>query len=73
MIKDEEGRIKYLDPKEDSKVHTGHSVCNTCRKDMPICWEVVCKTCNRTFCYEHAVLIEGYWCCLDCAEEDVED
>jgi len=73
MIKDDVGRIKYLDPEKDSKIHIGHSVCNTCGKDMPICWEVVCRFCNKTFCCDHAVLIGNQWSCLDCAEKDVED
>lgn len=47
----------------------GHSVCGTCGKDMPGCWDVVCKGCNRTFCYNHADTRNERWFCLECLAE----
>ncbi len=44
----------------------GHSVCNRCLKDMPVCWDVVCFQCNKTFCYDHAKVVNGLWYCLSC-------
>jgi len=73
MFKDKEGRIKCLSPIYDKEVHSGHSVCNICGKDMPTSWHIVCRTCNRTFCYEHAVDIDNYWYCPECAKKEKED
>jgi len=66
---DHKGRIKRItldDPRGD-----GHSICNTCGKDMPKCWDIVCSVCNRTFCYDCAVSMEGdpYWYCRECFED----
>ena len=71
MLVDRQGRITRLD--KDDKAHSGHSVCNTCKKDMPYCWDVVCKECGGTFCYSCSVAIDPnyskihYWYCLKCA------
>jgi hypothetical protein len=48
--------------------HGGHAVCMHpgCGKDMPRCWDVICKTCMRPYCYAHAVVVGGYWICLTC-------
>lgn len=61
MIKDNKGRIKYL----EKNVHlgTGHSVCNSCGKDMPGVWNVVCRECWGTFCYDCSIVVENYWYC----------
>jgi hypothetical protein len=62
MIKDEQGRIKYLEL-EDVNIHNGHSVCDICGKDMPICWDVVCAECHGTFCYDCSIAVDGFWYC----------
>jgi len=66
--KDESGRITEIS-RDHPDITNCHSVCNTCGKDMPICWDIVCKVCSRTFCYEHAVDIDNYWYCPECAKE----
>jgi len=50
----------------DEDIHKGASVCNICGKIMPFCWDVVCKKCNGTSCYDHAKLKNGYWYCKNC-------
>lgn len=40
-------------PGIDYDVHQGASVCNICGSTREIIWDVVCKLCNKTFCYEH--------------------
>jgi hypothetical protein len=60
MKKDDKGRITGL---EGDYCHSGHSVCNSCGKDMPGCWDVVCYSCNKTFCYKCSIIISGYWYC----------
>ena len=46
----------------------GHSVCNTCEKDMPVVWDVVCYKCNKTFCYDCSAsgTISNKWYCKRC-------
>jgi len=68
FITDEMGRIVKLNPNSDC--HRGHSVCNTCGKDMPGVWETVCYKCGRTSCYKHSFVIQGYWYCEDCCKEN---
>lgn len=62
ILRDGLGRITYIP--SNSNTHSGHSVCGTCSKDMPICWDVVCYGCNRTFCYDCVESKCGYWLCL---------
>ena len=52
---------------KDDDLHSGGSLCNYCGKIMPVCWDVVCYKCNRTFCYAHSKNINGYWYCIECA------
>jgi len=68
MIKrDKQGRITEIS-RDHPNITNCHSVCNVCGKDMPICWDIVCYVCNRTFCYEHAKDIDNYWYCPECAK-----
>lgn len=73
--RDSQGRLKkFNDPSELEirdelgrlRGHAAHSVCNECGKDMPKCWDVVCKGCNRTFCYKHSHVVNSFWWCKDC-------
>ncbi len=41
----------------------GHSVCNSCGKDMPVVWDTVCSICRFTFCYDCSVERDGRWYC----------
>lgn len=61
---DKEHRITSL--LSDEKVSSGRSVCNHCKKEMPICWDAVCYLCRKTFCYKHVVVKDGKWFCLAC-------
>ncbi len=63
ITKDSQGRITNIGNED---IHTGHSVCNTCGKDMPICWDTVCWGCRDTSCYEHSHTANGYWFCEKC-------
>jgi hypothetical protein len=70
MKKDKKGRIKEFS-EEDLVTHpeeimTGHSVCNKCGKDMPICWDTVCSVCLKTFCYDCSKASLLKWYCLNC-------
>ena len=65
MKADNQGRIIQIEDNEDPEGDC-HSVCNSCKKDMPICWDVVCCNCKRTFCYECSRAIKKKWYCLDC-------
>jgi hypothetical protein len=61
---DENGRIKRIKtPLKDNHLGHGHSVCNTCLKDMPNCWDTVCYSCGRTQCYDHSYVSDGHWFC----------
>jgi len=64
--KDSKGRITYISL--DDSINTGHSVCGICGKDMPGCWEIVCRECNGTFCYDCANIKASrrHWYCLNC-------
>ncbi|MCK5604808.1 hypothetical protein KAR91_23160 [Candidatus Pacearchaeota archaeon] len=62
--RDKKGRITYVSL--DDPVHTGHSVCGICGKDMPKCWDFVCEECNGTFCYDCANTKWAFWYCLNC-------
>ena len=42
----------------------GNSICVTCQKRMPICWDTTCFTCDDTSCYTHSVAVEGHWYCV---------
>ena len=64
MITDEIGRIKNISKEDD--LHSGHSVCNTCGKDMLICWDTVCCKCGNTSCYKCSAGDEKYWFCFEC-------
>jgi hypothetical protein len=61
MEKDNEGRITNL-AKAD-QVQKGHSVCVSCGKDMPICWDTVCFKCGDTSCYACSDCDREYWFC----------
>lgn len=61
MIKDEQGRITHLE--QGDNCHRGHSVCNTCGKDMPRCWDTICSKCLGAFCYLHSAAVMGNWYC----------
>ena len=66
-LKDNKGRwIEVTSP----EINTGHSVCNNCGKDMPGCWDIICKKCNRTFCYDCVIhsypTHPKYWYCKEC-------
>lgn len=63
-------RLRYVGI--DSNIHTGHSVCNSCGKDMPKVWDVVCKGCGRTFCYNCSDSSLGYWYCYQCGNDAVK-
>lgn len=45
----------------------GDSVCVTCSKKMPKCWDTVCAKCWDTSCYDHSFAIDGKWLCVKCA------
>ncbi len=61
---DDKGRLKKID--NSKEWHNGHSVCNSCGKDMPNVWDTVCFGCDRTFCYAHSISYKGYWYCRKC-------
>ncbi len=62
--KDELGRIT----KPARGMTYGHSVCNSCGKDMPVCWDTVCLSCHHTFCYDCSVTVGNRWYCKECKE-----
>jgi len=41
----------------------GHSICVTCEKPMPKCWDTVCHVCGDTSCYAHSYRDDKYWYC----------
>ena len=49
--------------KKSSTIQKGHSVCVSCGKDMPICWDTVCYKCGDTSCYECSTNINNKWYC----------
>lgn len=63
-IYDDKGRITQLT--DGDGVCSGHSVCVSCGTDMPGCWQVVCKGCNKTFCYACSLTGDGFWFCVSC-------
>lgn len=65
--KNEKGLIFKVTGKVDfGEVGKGHSVCNGCGKDMPVCWDVVCSRCDKTFCYDCAKTKLNKWVCKEC-------
>ena len=66
VTRDNRGRISAIDV--DDLINSGDAVCNKCGKDMPICWDVVCYVCNKTFCYNCATPIHGKWLCFEHAQ-----
>ena len=69
MKRNELGFITEIDPIIDKDVCRGSSVCNDCGLVMMKCWHVVCKGCNKTFCYNCSKDIDDYWFCNDCSKE----
>ena len=61
MKTDALGRITELEDNDDC--HKGHSVCNSCGKDMPVCWDVVCNSCKKTLCYNCSIVEFCFWQC----------
>jgi hypothetical protein len=64
-----------------SPVLAGASICCTCKKEMPKCWDTVCYGCGDTSCYQHSWITEppgivggyrvkdaptNYWYCEKC-------
>ncbi len=41
----------------------GSSICQSCGKEMPVCWDTVCAHCGGTFCYDCSVGVDGHWFC----------
>ncbi len=70
MIKDNQGRIMGVDRSDN--IHTGHSVCNKCGKDMPVCWNTICAGCQKTFCYEDSYVQNGHWYCKKCKDNIIQ-
>ncbi len=50
----------------DEDISNGDSLCTFCGRIMYRCWDVVCKECRGTFCYNHIIEIGGHWYCMDC-------
>ena len=48
----------------------GHSICVTCGKRMPVCWDTACYYCGDTSCYDHSIERDGKWLCLKCANKN---
>lgn len=46
----------------------GDSLCVTCRKQMPRCWDTVCSICGDTSCYSHSHSDGTSWFCEKCAK-----
>ena len=72
MELDSSGRVVCLSEEEmsDADCKWGDAVCNSCELDMPICWDVVCVKCRRTFCYHCSRLaVDGCWHCESCFGE----
>jgi hypothetical protein len=46
------------------------SLCVTCGKEMPWCWNTSCRGCGATSCYQHSLLLSNgkaeYWFCPKC-------
>ena len=49
---------------------SGSSICVTCQKKMPGCWDTVCYGCGDTSCYDHSTAIDKKWFCAKCAKTD---
>ena len=66
---DYKGRIKQISM--DDPRNSGHSVCNTCGKDMLKIWDIVCSVCNKTFCYDCAASWDRdpSWYCQRCFDK----
>jgi hypothetical protein len=74
MEKDNQGRVVWIDPDFEIPEGTaigGHSACCECGKDMPICWDVVCFECNRTFCHDCSTSWLSRWYCYECRWQGV--
>lgn len=68
---DEYGRIMQITPNYRSGIDGpigGPSVCNGCQTDMPKIWDVACKGCRKTFCYDcvRAASTGSFWYCAAC-------
>jgi len=64
MKTDNKGRITNVSRKD--KIFKGHSVCVTCGKDMPVCWDTVCYKCRNTSCYNCSTSSKNFWYCKKC-------
>lgn len=49
--------------------YTGSSICTTCKKEMPVCWDTVCAGCGDTSCYEHSETVDRKWYCPKCVDK----
>lgn len=61
---DERNRIVKIDV--DTAAFRGHSVCNSCEKDMKIVWDTVCFYCRKTFCYDCISIQDEKFICKNC-------
>jgi len=52
---------------QGSPMHHGNSICVTCGKKMPRCWDTVCVDCGDTSCYECSFSTKEHWYCAKCA------
>ena len=70
MKKDSKGRITnvmkndaLICTKNGVNIYGGHSVCVSCGKDMPGCWDTVCSVCGNTSCYDCSHSDTANWFC----------
>jgi len=72
MKKDSKGRITNLNVNNSDdglictknnvqKIYGGDSVCVSCGKDMPGCWDTVCSVCGDTSCYNCSYSDDHFW------------
>lgn len=68
-----DNKFRLMNVQKSANINKGHSVCVTCGKDMPICWDTVCFICGDTSCYDCSYENNYLWYCPKCKQKESQN